>query len=62
MAKKIKKYCLIVLTLCPVAAVSFAAQSSLSVDQIRNRNAADQTLQASATQSPAEGGVRNGGR
>lgn len=56
MAKKIKKYCLIVLTLCPVAAVSFAAQSSLNVDQIRSGLASDGALQASTPLSPAEGG------
>ncbi|HBA60376.1 MAG TPA: hypothetical protein DCZ92_06095 [Elusimicrobia bacterium] len=55
MAKKIKKYCLIVLTLCPVAAVSFAAQSSLNVAQIRNGVATDSALQASNPLSPAEG-------
>ncbi|OGR63022.1 MAG: hypothetical protein A2X31_00470 [Elusimicrobia bacterium GWB2_63_22] len=56
MSKKIKKCCLVVLAMCPIMAVSFAAQSSLSVDQIRRGNASDVALQASTTLSPAEGG------
>jgi hypothetical protein len=58
MAKKIKKMCLVVLTFCPVAAVAFAAQSSLSVDQIRSGSASDAELQSSTTVSPAEGTVK----
>ena len=56
MTKKIKKYCLTVLAFCPIVAIAFAAQSSMSVAQIRNGNASDAALQAANPLSPAEGG------
>lgn len=55
MAKEIKRFCLFMFALCPVVAISFAAQSALSVDQIRQGNASDVVLQASGPLSQAEG-------
>jgi len=60
MAKKIKRCCLIMLALCPITAVAFAAQSSMNVAQIRNGHATDAALQAAGQLSPAEGTNKGG--
>ncbi|MBI4655941.1 MAG: hypothetical protein HY746_04235 [Elusimicrobia bacterium] len=60
MAKKIKRCCLVILTLCPIIAVSFAAQSSLNVAQIRNGNATDAALQTAGPLSQGEGSNKSG--
>jgi len=39
--KSVKHYCLVLLTMFPMIAVSFAAQSALGVAQIRAQSAAD---------------------
>jgi hypothetical protein len=57
MKKRIKHYCLLVLTVLPIAAVSFAARSALNVAQIRNGNAADAALH----NDEAVSGVNAGG-
>ena len=40
----IKKICLILLAMAPIASVSFAAKSALNVAQIRNGNASNAQL------------------
>lgn len=52
MKSKIKKCCLVVLAMCPVVAVAFAAQSALQVAQIRERNASDAQLKYTTCESP----------
>jgi len=52
MKNKVKKYCLIILAMCPVVAVAFAAQSALQVAQIRERNASDFQLKYTTCESP----------
>lgn len=42
--KSAKHYCLVLLTMLPVVAVAFAAQSALNVAQIRNGNASNVEL------------------
>lgn len=42
--KLIKHYCLIFLTMLPIVAVSFAAQSVLNIAQIGMQNASDGDL------------------
>ena len=44
MKKLIKRLGLLVLTMLPIAAVAFAAKSSLSVDQIAKGDASDAVL------------------
>jgi len=48
----IKKFCLILLAMAPIASVSFAAKSALNVAQIRSGIASDAQL--------ADGGPRSG--
>lgn len=50
-----KKYCLLLLAMMPLVAVSFAAQSALSSAQIRSGNAADQALAESGIDSGIHG-------
>lgn len=52
----IKKYCLMILTMLPIASVAFAAKSSLSVAQIRGGTAYDHELQGSVSESYGNGG------
>lgn len=47
----IKKLCLILLAMAPIASVSFAAKSALNVAQIRNGNASDAQLSDSGPKS-----------
>ena len=42
--KGVKYYCLMLLTMFPIIAVAFAAQSALNVAQIRNGNASNVEL------------------
>jgi hypothetical protein len=58
----VKKFCLLLLAMAPVASVSFAAKSALSVDQIRRGNASDAQLSDSGPKSgirPPGSDVRN---
>ena len=49
--KKIKHCCILFLAMLPMAAVSFAAQSSLGIDQIRKGNVSDSELQDDSVRS-----------
>lgn len=44
--KSVKHYCLLFLTILPIVAVSFAAQSALNVAQIRSGTASNADLRA----------------
>lgn len=55
--KSVKHYCLVLLTMLPVVAVAFAAQSALNVAQIRNGDVSDETSQADGVRS----GLQKGG-
>lgn len=57
--KSVKHYCLVLLTVLPIVAVSFAAQSALNVAQIRSGNASDVQLQNSTSESHGGGGSQN---
>lgn len=46
-----KKCCLILLAMLPIAAVAFAAKSSLSVEQIRSKKAFDAALKHAVAES-----------
>lgn len=54
--KTMKRYCLLALTMLPVASVAFAAKASLSVAQIRGGAAYDQELQNGISESWGQGG------
>lgn len=56
----IKKYCLMILAMLPIASVAFAAKSSLSVAQIRSGAAYDADLQGSVSESYGNGGGGGG--
>ena len=49
--KKIKHCCILFLAMLPMVAVSFAAQSSLSVDQIRIGTTSNSDLQDDSVRS-----------
>lgn len=55
MKSKIKRCCLVLLTLSPLLAVAFAARSALAIDQIRSANATDTELESAGSES--SGGV-----
>jgi hypothetical protein len=52
----IKKLCLVLLAMAPIASVSFAAKSALNVAQIRGGTAYDTELQGSVAESYGNGG------
>lgn len=54
--KRLKRYCLLALTMFPMASVAFAAKSALSVAQIRGGSAYDVELQNGASESWGQGG------
>jgi hypothetical protein len=55
MKKFIKRLCLILLAMLPIASVSFAAQSALGSAQIMANNASDSASGESAIDSGLEG-------
>ncbi|MGD9642920.1 MAG: hypothetical protein AB7V08_09290 [Elusimicrobiales bacterium] len=57
-----KKIILAALALLPIAAVAFAAKSSISVEQIRSKNAFDSALMNAVAESWGQGGIGSKGR
>lgn len=54
-----KKIILVILAMLPVAAIAFAAKSSISVEQIRSKNAFDAALKNAVAESWGQGGGGN---